>query len=490
MLHDIKNIFKQSAIYGLSRISAKIISVILLPVITLYLSTDEFGIYVRIDSLWQILWAIYLFGLENGVIRWLHLFQDINEKKKFLFTVSVFLFITNAIYTLIIYISSGIISKIIFETNIYSSFIIYASLISTVETFLFIIFLRIRIQERALLYLIFSILVSILSFIFQYYYLVYTTNKLGGIFIAKVLAPAIVIIFLLPYYFKSLKFGLYLNTLKELMIFSAPVMLGLLVWTLLNQIDKYILGYLTNSSIVGIYGLAYYICGVTGVLIIAPFTLAFSVISWKKYKDENASRFFTKTITYLYFSILYLVIVLSLFTPNVITYITSNPGYWLAGNVVPWIGFAMPLYGIQWVGYFSYLASKKTNFILIFNTVALVSNIVLNFILIPYMSYYGAAIANFLSFFLLVSLTNIFSKKHFYFKYEWLKIFEMNVIALVLIIPFFVINFDSIYFEIILKFIALALFPVLLYFFRFYERIEIESLKSIFREYTSIIYKR
>ena len=82
MLEDIKHTIKQSAVYGLSRISSKAVSFILLPIITYRLSVAEFGIYVRIDALWQILLGVILFGIENGVIyRYLEIKEGYRRKR-------------------------------------------------------------------------------------------------------------------------------------------------------------------------------------------------------------------------------------------------------------------------------------------------------------------------------------------------------------------------------------------------------------------------
>src|SRR5205085_7605752 len=145
---------------------------------------------------------------------------------------------------------------------------------------------------------------------------------------------------------------------------------------LLNQVDKYLLGNITGLNNVGIYGLAYNISGLINFLIVSPFTLAFTVISWKKLKDENAKRFYTKTITYLFLAVTYVSVIVSLFTPHLIKIFTLKTDYWLASNYVPWIVLSMPFYGMHFIGVFSFYVTKKTKYVLYTYTIALLSNVV------------------------------------------------------------------------------------------------------------------
>jgi O-antigen/teichoic acid export membrane protein len=484
LLKDIKNTVKQSAVYGLSRVAAKLVSFVLLPVYSLNFSVAEYGVISRIETFWQILFALCLFGIESGVVRWYSKIEGNEQKKKFLFSVTMFLIVVNLFFTFLFFFGSGLFSDLIFETSQYSNLIFYASLIATMEAFAFIFFLLLRINEKAFLYTFLSILTAVLNMSIQLYYILYTDNKLNGVFIAKIISPALVVILLIPYYSKFIKAGLDLKNLKELIIFSLPVMFASLAGTLLNQSDRFILGYLGNSTQVGLYSLAYNICGLLNFMVIAPFGLAFTVLSWKKLGDDNAKRFFTKNITYLFFTVAYLALILSLSIPNLIKIFTLNDNYWYAKDIVPWISIAMPFYGISIIGFFSFYVSKKTYYILYIMLISLAINITLNIVLIPFFNMYGAAISNFISFLSLCFITYRFSRKNYFFEYEWTKLFTIVIVFAAIVFPFYYFNLNE--FTILnfsLKLISVILFPLILYFFKFYEPQEVESIKGFVNKY-------
>ncbi len=490
MLKDIKNTIRQSAVYGFSRVAAKLVSFILLPLYSVYFSVEEYGVISRIETLWQIMFAVFLFGLESGIVRWYSKIEKPDDRKKYLFTVSVFLLLLNFLFTVIVFFSSGIFSDLIFQTGKYYDLIFYASLIATMEALVFVEFLLLRINEKAFQYTFYSILIAVLNLLLQLYFILYSQTKLEGVFIAKILSPAVVILIILPYYIKYLKPGFDFFNLRELIKYSFPIMLAAVAGTLLNQSNRFVLGYLGSPDDVGLYSLASNICGLLNFFVIAPFALAFSVISWKKHETENASRFFTKNITYLFYAITFLALGLSLSIPSLIKIFTLNKDYWAAKEIVPWIAIAMPFYGISIIGFFSFYVTKKTYYILYFTIICLLLNIVLNIILIPYFKMYGAAVSNFVSFFLQCYLNYRYSGKNYFFDYEWMKIFLMVAVFAGLVFPFYFFQLnDFTFLNVTLKILAFAGFPVILYIFRFYEPIEIERVNGFINKYLKIKFK-
>ncbi len=394
-----------------------------------------------------------------------------------------FLLVFNFALLVIIYLFSGPISNIVYENTGLSKFVVYAALIAAVESFSFIVFLLLRIEEKAKLYSILAVLSTIISLVLQIYFLQYSAIKLEGVFISKIIAPLAVILILLPYFIKHVKIGFEKALMSELLKYSFPIMIASLVITLLNQVDRYILGAITGLKDVGIYGLAYNISGLINFLVVSPFSLAFTVLSWKKLKDDNAKRFYTKTITYLFLAVIYISLIIALFTPHLIKIFAMKTDYWAASKYVPWIILAMPFYGIHFVGVFSFYVTKKTKYVFMSYLIALAVNVICNFIFIPHFGIYGASFVNLGSFMVLCIAIYFFSKKNYFFEYEWYKIFLMMFTYAVLAVPFFWFSFDNRTVEIILKIMAVIIFPFILYIFRFYEPVEIKAFRGFINKY-------
>jgi len=76
-----------------------------------------------------------------------------------------------------------------------------------------------------------------------------------------------------------------------------------------------------------------------------------------------------------------------------------------------------------------------------------------------------------------------FSKRNYFFEYEWYKIFLMLFVYAALAVPFFYFSFENRILEIVLKILAVIIFPFILYVFRFYEPIEIRSFRGFINKY-------
>ena len=261
-------------------------------------------------------------------------------------------------------------------------------------------------------------------------------------------------------------------------------MLTSIVGTLLNSVNRFILGFLGQPEQVGLFSLASNISGIITASLIAPFQLAFNVIFWQKLKDSNAARFYTKSMTYSVFLYIWGAIGLSLLIPYAIKiYIPSNTAYWNCTDLVPILSLSLVPYGMTVISYMSYHYAKRNDLIFYFQAGALVINIVLNYLLIPYFQMYGAAMATFISFLLLISAMYLFSKRFYFIQYEVSKIVVMMLTAVVLLLIFYFVKIEPRWIDIIVRIIISLSFPLLLLIFKQYESVEINTIKSLIKRY-------
>lgn len=487
LIEDIKNTLKQSAIYGLSRISVKLVSFIILPIIASYFSVSDYGILDRFERFWQIIFAISLFGAETALLRWYTLLEDTDKKKSFIFTITIFLIVINLV---LIFLSSAFseqLSFLIFDSIKYKNVVIYTFLIACFEALLVIPLSILRAQNKPGIYVLITISSTLLVLISQLYVLYYINNKLDGIFISKFAAPALIFFLLLPFLLKNTHFQFEYKLLNEIIKFSFPLMLTGVVTNLLNSVNRFILGFVGQQYEVGLFGLASNMSGIITFLLISPFQLAFNAIFWQKLKDQNSARFFTKSMTYSVFCYVWAAVCLSLLIPYVIKiYIPTNTEYWKSTNLIPILSMSLVFYGMLTISYMSYHHDKRNDLIFYFQTGALILNIALNYLLIPHWGMYGAAISTFTSFCILIIVMYKYSYKFYFIKYESLKIIVMIIVGFILIYFFYLCKIEIKFIDIVLRIIACLIFPIILYFMKIYEQGEITVLKNIIKKYLKI----
>lgn len=487
MLQDIKNTIKQSAIYGLSRISLKFVSFIITPVISIYFTVSEYGVLDRFERFWQIIFAVSLFGMETALLRWYTLTNDKEDKKSLIFTILIYLAAINVIMIFIGFIFSDSLSTLIFDDPIYSKIIIFTFIIACFEALMVVPLSLLRAENKPGQYLLITITGTIMTLLLQLYFLIYSSNKLEGIFISKFIAPCLTFLFLIPFLISRTSFKFNFLKLKELISFSFPLMLTGVISTLLNSVNRFILGFIGKPDDVGLFSLASNISGILTFVLISPFQLAFNAIFWQKLKDSNAARFFTKSVTYSFLLYVWGALVISLLIPYIIKiYIPTKPAYWESQKLVSILSMSLVFYGMLTISYMSYHHAKRNDLIFYFQCGALVLNIVLNYLLIPIWGMFGAAFSTFISFYLLIFFMYNFSKKFYFIRYESLKLYVIFVLAGIIIFVFQYFDIQPKWLDITLRITTCSVFPLILILLKIYETIEIQTAKNIIRKYFKI----
>ncbi len=487
MLQDIKNTIKQSAIYGLSRISLKFVSFIITPVISIYFSVSEYGVLDRFERFWQIIFAISLFGMETALLRWYTLTESKEEKKSLIFSILVYLAVLNLVLIIFGYLFSGSLSVVIFDDPKFSNIIILTFLIACFEALMVVPLSLLRAENKPGKYLLITITSTVIALLMQLYFLIYTNNKLEGIFISKFIAPALTFFVLLPFLLKRITLKINFTHLKEIIAFTFPLMLTGVVSTLLNSVNRFILGFIGKPEDVGLFSLASNISGILTFVLISPFQLAFNAIFWQKLKDSNAARFFTKSVTYSFLLYVWGALVISLLIPYIIKlYIPTKPAYWESQKLVSILSMSLVFYGMLTISYMSYHHAKRNDLIFYFQCGALVLNILLNYLFIPVWGMFGAAFSTLISFYLLIFFMYYFSGKFYFIKYESLKLYIIFILAGIIIFVFQYFNIQPKWLDITLRITSCVSFPLLLLPLKIYEKIEIETAKKIIGKYLKI----
>jgi O-antigen/teichoic acid export membrane protein len=252
---------------------------------------------------------------------------------------------------------------------------------------------------------------------------------------------------------------------------------------LLTMGDRYIIKYYLNYSEVGIYSLGFKIAGVINMLVIQSFQTGFLPIAYKNFDKPDAQSFFSKTLSYYALVLVFMSLGLSLFAQEVIELFSKDQSYLIAYTVVPFISLAFIFKGIQYVYSLGLHFVKKTKYNAYIVFSAAVLNVGLNFLLIPHFKIYGAAVATIITWIAMSTVFYFVSYKFYKVKYEFLRIALMVVIGIALYCISLLFVDMNLYVRSGLKMILVFLFPVLLFLFRFFNKLEIQGLKGFWRKW-------
>lgn len=481
MLPLLKSTVKSSLIYSLGNLSTKIAGFILIPLYTKYLPLSDYGVLGLLEVTSTAIIVLFGLNLYSAFFRWYY-DKDYRDKQKSLFfTTAVFLSVLSFLLALLIYPSAGFFSKLIFNQERFTGLFNLMLISSAIQVVATVPSTLLRLQERPLLFIATNITRLLITLALTIYFIAYLHRGLLGLYEAQLIGNILYLLLLLPYMFRNFEYRFEIRALKDMMVFSFPLVLSSLSGIIISFSDRYFLNAFGNLNNTGLYSFAFKISNTIYYLLIDSVNLALSPIIFKIMYDKNSLRFYSKILTYLTFLVLLCIMALSFFGKEILQLISLRQEYWQAFKIIPVLSFAALFMMLRDSMIRALNIVMKTRVISF--TIILVSflNILLNFTLIPVFQTAGAALAFLLTQIISFSGLYYFAQKYYPINYEYRKIIMMLLLAICSTAVAFMLNPLPVALSIILKLILLAAFPVILYFLNFYEPIELQRIREIIR---------
>ncbi len=431
-----KNLFKQTAIYGLATVVPRMFSFFLVPLYTELLPKEEYG-RVNVIFAYLIFFNVILaYGMETSFFR----FYNTEENKKSVVETSmVSIFWTTLLFLAVALLFRTSVSNFIQIDIQYITYIIW---ILALDALVIIPFSKLRAYQRPLFYAIIKIGNVAVNLGLNLFFLIYLPKiatsypnsfissfyfedfQVGYIFVSNIAASLITLLVLLPNYFQ-VKWKFNFDLWKRMMKYGFPIMIAGIAFAINDQFDKILLNYLLPADVaeaqVGIYSACYKL-GLFMVLFRTAYTLGIEPFFFSHASNENAKQTYA-TITK------YFVIFGSLMTLGVIVFadvlkliMIRDSSYWNAMGVVPLIILANFFLGIYTNLSVWYKLTNQTHIGAYISIVGAIITLLLNYLLIPTMSYYGSAIATIAAYGTMMIISYVLGNKYYPIPYDMKKI--------------------------------------------------------------------
>jgi O-antigen/teichoic acid export membrane protein len=309
----------------------------------------------------------------------------------------------------------------------------------------------IMVQKKAGLYFIHQIIMIITSSSIILYML-YNDFGVMSVIWGNLYLSLFPFVFFLPVIIRNIKFKFDFEALKPLLKYGYPMIPASISVVLLQMLDHYILKYFYDVSTVGLYTFGYKFGGLIGFLIILPVqNILHPMMLELENNESELQKFFSKTLNYIFIISLIACLILSVFAKEVIILMAQNKDFYPTYQFIPIIAFAYVLYGLSEMTGKGILLSKKTIYMTYSVVSAAILNIILNLILIPYFSVFGAAFATLLSFLYLSIINNHFSRKLYHLKGEFRQLVFFSIIFAVFVLVALQIDTGELMLDILIK---------------------------------------
>ena len=411
-------------------------SFLLVPLYTDLLPKAAYG-KVNIIFAWMIFFNVILaYGMETTFFRF---YNNETDKKAVIETTTVSIFWSTLLFLFPALLLKNYLAEL---SGIDVQYIIYTIWILVLDALVIVPFSKLRAYQRPMIYAaikIGNVVVNLSLNVFFLIYLpeiaqenpdsflgsLYTENfEIGYIFVSNIIASLLTFIALSPNYF-HVNWQFDFNLWKRMMRYGLPIMVAGIAFAINEQFDKILLGKLLPANIaeaeVGVYSACYKL-GLFMVLFRTAYTLGIEPFFFSHSKNENAPQTYA-TIT-KYFVIFGSFILLSVIVfADILKYLMiRDSSYWEAMKVVPLIILANFFLGIYTNLSVWYKLIDKTYIGAYISIVGAIVTLVLNFLLIPKMSYYGSAIATIAAYGTMMGISYFLGNKYYPIPYDIKKI--------------------------------------------------------------------
>lgn len=418
------------------------ISFLLNPLYTKVLPKQEFA-DVSIIFAWLVFFNVILsYGMETAFFRFYNTAdtsdseQAKQNKKNVIATATISLFWTSLAFLFIALLYRKSLSLLV---NVDVEYITYTIWILALDALAIIPFSKLRADKKPMVYAAIKIGNVTLNFALNLFFLLllpklaksnpngffstifYENFEVGYIFVSSLVASLLTFVVVSPDYFK-IKWHFDFSLWKKMIQYGFPILIAGIAFAINEHFDKILLEWLkVPKADIGAYSACYKI-GMFMVLFRTAYTLGIEPFFFSHASNENAQQTYA-TITK------YFVIFGSFITLFVIAFVdlfkhllVPNPDYWDAIKVVPLIVFANFFLGIYTNLSVWYKLIDKTKIGAYISIIGAFVTLVLNFLLIPSMSYYGSAVATIAAYGTMMVISYQLGQKEYPIPYDLNKI--------------------------------------------------------------------
>lgn len=433
-----KYFLKNLSIFTISNFITKLLMFLMLPLYTSILTSKEYGTIDMITTTVNLAMPILTLCITEAIIRFT-IEENTNKKQILLNSLNI----AFKGYILLLLISAvawllGMELKTLILFNIY--YLVYT--VSSLLTYYLKGLERIKIIGWA------SVIRVIALILLNCLLLLYFKLSVVGYYASLIISDMIVIII---YICNLKKYKVISNEekdtalKKEMVKYSKNFVLNSISWWINNASDKYILLLFYDLNITGIYSVAYKIPTIIE-FVQAIYSQAWQISAIKEYNKKNSVEFFSNMYKIYNIIIIFTVCLILIFL-KVISRILFAKEFFIAWKYVPFLLLAI-LFGAL-AGFLGsiYAANKDSKMYAKSTAIGAMTNIILNFLLIPSMAAHGAAVATCISYVIVWILRLIFMKKYMVLKINLKK--DVTSYLLILVICISVICLKTLIAEII-----------------------------------------
>lgn len=382
-----KSLIQGTIIYAIGSFGTKILSFLIVPLYTYYISTTDMGVYDLLNTTASLLAPIITLQISDAAFRWMVRERDTADK--YIKATLQVLLGNSVIAAVLIYIIGQF-----FPFPYCMEFVLFlvtSRALATIQKLL-------RGLKNQWLFVISGMMYTVIFLSLNVVQICILKQGVRSLFTSAVLANSIAIGFI---FVKEKRLWVKWFTrpdvgiIKKMFKFSIPLVPNQLNWWVMSSSDRYIITYFLGTAVNGVYSIAYKFPSMLQLL------LGFFTTSWQDVsiadKDEDAGKYYTNVFKQLYsfsFSLLWMLIPIT----KIFIFLVMSLDYKNSANYISFLYLGTVFQSFSSFYGVGYLRDKNTKQASLTSIYGAVINAIVNIGLIHFIGLQAASVSTFLGF--------------------------------------------------------------------------------------------
>lgn len=427
-----KELLKNSLVLSIGILVPKVLSLLILPILTTYLTTVEYGNYDLVNTIVSFVVPVITLQIQQAAFR--HLIAEKmvkNAQKTIVSTAIAFVLFVSLIASPIVFLIFHL-YKFDLSVNLVICLLVLG------ESLYLLTGQIMRGIGKNVAYSLGIVTYSIVNFVTVYVYIFILRMGLFGVILSITTSYLLSALVMLVNTAIACGFSfryVSLSELKKMLAFSAPIVPSSISLWIVNLSDRLLIVHYLGAAVNGIYAVATKVPTLFAT-VYSIFNLAWTETAAKTADEEkNPGEYYSSMFSLLYTFLSGALLVIIAFIPLFYD-ILINVQYQEAYKQTIILSFGV--YFNSFVAFYAsiYIAMRQTKQVGISSAIGAILNLLINFLLIRHIGLYAASISTALSYFIIMIYRAISINGIVKLTYKWKEIFIgllLNILSSILI---------------------------------------------------------
>lgn len=417
LLTRVTNLFRNTMIYGMGSVATNVVSLLLLPIFTSYLTPYDYGVITMLLTIEAAAQVLFRWGVDTAFMRLYYDCADQRARQRLASTIFLFLLAMNGALASAGIAGAGPLSGLLFHSRAHTLLIQLVIANTFAGGFFFMPFQVLRINEKPTQFVALAFTQSAGTIAARLVFVVGLHLEVFGIVMADIVITSLMILIMIPWFVPLLRPMFSRAILREALGFGLPRVPHSVARQVIGFADRYFLNVFGTLEEVGKYSIGATF-GVALKLFVSAFESAWTPFFLGLMHQRDAKRIYSTISTYVTALLVLLVAGVCVTAPAVVRVFTK-PKFHGAEIVTPWIALGVMFQGLYLLGSIGLVITKRTKVYPISTGAAAAASVIANLLLIPRFGMVGAALATTIAYFTLACVTVGASWHYYPIPYEW-----------------------------------------------------------------------